>query len=173
LTGKALADTLRRLSRSPLPHECCRAHPEKRDGFALVEAEIAFLIKGYTAGRIPDYQMAAFCMAVFHRGMAADETLCLTRAMQQSGSVLDFSSLPGLKLDKHSTGGVGDKTSLIIAPLVAAAGAYVPMISGRGLGFTGGTLDKLEAIPRIQGSASSAAIQGRAGTSGLRHDWAV
>ena len=100
---------------------------KKRDGFALVEAEIAFLIKGYTAGRIPDYQMAAFCMAVFHRGMAADETLCLTRAMQQSGSVLDFSSLPGLKLDKHSTGGVGDKTSLIIAPLVAAAGAYVPM----------------------------------------------
>ena len=120
---------------------------KKRDGFALVEAEIAFLIKGYTAGRIPDYQMAAFCMAVFHRGMAANETLCLTRVMQQSGSVLDFSSLPGLKLDKHSTGGVGDKTSLIIAPLVAASGAYVPMISGRGLGFTGGTLDKLEAIP--------------------------
>jgi pyrimidine-nucleoside phosphorylase len=120
---------------------------KKRDGFALVEAEIAFLIKGYTAGRIPDYQMAAFCMAVFHRGMAADETLSLTRAMQRSGSVLDFSALPGLKLDKHSTGGVGDKTSLIIAPLVAACGAYVPMISGRGLGFTGGTLDKLEAIP--------------------------
>jgi len=120
---------------------------KKRDGLALLEAEIAFLINGYTAGRIPDYQMAAFCMAVFHRGMAADETLSLTRAMQQSGSVLDFSALPGLKLDKHSTGGVGDKTSLIIAPLVAAAGAYVPMISGRGLGFTGGTLDKLEAIP--------------------------
>jgi pyrimidine-nucleoside phosphorylase len=120
---------------------------KKRDGFALVDAEIAFLIKGYTAGRIPDYQMAAFCMAVFHRGMAADETLSLTKAMQRSGSVLDFSSLPGLKLDKHSTGGVGDKTSLIIAPLVAATGAYVPMISGRGLGFTGGTLDKLEAIP--------------------------
>jgi len=120
---------------------------KKRDGFALVEGEIAFLVKGYTAGRIPDYQMAAFCMAVFHRGMTAEETLSLTRAMQQSGSVLDWSSLPGLKLDKHSTGGVGDKTSLIVAPLVAAAGAYVPMISGRGLGFTGGTLDKLEAIP--------------------------
>ena len=120
---------------------------KKRDGFALAEAEIAFLIKGYAAGRIPDYQMAAFCMAVFHRGMAADETLSLTQAMQQSGSVLNFSSLPGLKLDKHSTGGVGDKTSLMIAPLVAATGAYVPMISGRGLGFTGGTLDKLEAIP--------------------------
>ncbi len=120
---------------------------KKRDGFALVEAEIAFLVSGYTAGRIPDYQMAAFCMAVFHRGMNAEETLFLTRAMLESGSVLDFSSLPGLKLDKHSTGGVGDKTSLIIAPLVAAAGAYVPMISGRGLGFTGGTLDKLETIP--------------------------
>jgi pyrimidine-nucleoside phosphorylase len=120
---------------------------KKRDGFALAEAEITFLVEGYTAGRIPDYQMAAFCMAVFHRGMTAEETLGLTRAMLQSGSVLDFSSLPGLKLDKHSTGGVGDKTSLIIAPLVAAAGAYVPMISGRGLGFSGGTLDKLESIP--------------------------
>jgi len=120
---------------------------KKRDGFALAETEITFLIEGYTAGRIPDYQMAAFCMAVFHRGMTAEETLCLTRAMLRSGSVLDFSSLPGLKLDKHSTGGVGDKTSLIIAPLVAAAGAYVPMISGRGLGFSGGTLDKLESIP--------------------------
>ncbi len=120
---------------------------KKRDGFALAEAEITFLVEGYTAGRIPDYQMAAFCMAVFHRGMTAEETLGLTRAMLQSGSALDFSSLPGLKLDKHSTGGVGDKTSLIIAPLVAAAGAYVPMISGRGLGFSGGTLDKLESIP--------------------------
>ena len=120
---------------------------KKRDGFALAEAEITFLIEGYTTGRIPDYQMAAFCMAVFHRGMTAKETLVLTRAMLQSGSVLDFSLLPGLKLDKHSTGGVGDKTSLIIAPLVAATGAYVPMISGRGLGFSGGTLDKLESIP--------------------------
>ena len=120
---------------------------KKRDGFALAEAEITFLVEGYTAGRIPDYQMAAFCMAVFHRGMTAGETLDLTRAMLQSGSALDFSSLPGVKLDKHSTGGVGDKTSLIIAPLVAAAGAYVPMISGRGLGFSGGTLDKLESIP--------------------------
>jgi pyrimidine-nucleoside phosphorylase len=120
---------------------------KKRDGFTLAEAEIDFLIEGYSADRIPDYQMAAFCMAVFHRGMTAKETLGLTRAMLHSGAVLDFSSLPGAKLDKHSTGGVGDKTSLIIAPLVAAAGAYVPMISGRGLGFTGGTLDKLESIP--------------------------
>ena len=120
---------------------------KKRDGLALAETEIEFLIEGYTAGRIPDYQMAAFCMAVVHRGMTAVETLSLTESMLQSGSVLDFSSLPGLKLDKHSTGGVGDKTSLIIAPLAAAAGAYVPMISGRGLGFTGGTLDKLESIP--------------------------
>jgi pyrimidine-nucleoside phosphorylase len=120
---------------------------KKRDGFPLAEAEMAFLISGYTAGRIPDYQMAAFCMAVFHRGMTGEETLSLTQAMLQSGSVLDFSGLPGRKLDKHSTGGVGDKTSLVIAPLVAATGAYVPMISGRGLGFTGGTLDKLESIP--------------------------
>ncbi len=119
----------------------------KRDGFALAEAEIVYLIDGYTAGRIPDYQMAALCMAVYYRGMTAEETLCLTRAMVHSGSVLDFSSLSGLKVDKHSTGGVGDKTSLIIAPLVAAAGSSVPMISGRGLGFTGGTLDKLESIP--------------------------
>ena len=148
MTAKALVDTLRRLfTLTAFPMNVAELILKKRDGFALVEAEIAFLISGYTAGRIPDYQMAAFCMAVFHRGMTAEETLSLTRAMLQSGSVLDFSSLPGLKLDKHSTGGVGDKTSLIIAPLVAAAGAYVPMISGRGLGFTGGTLDKLETIP--------------------------
>src|SRR5689334_23091654 len=103
---------------------------KKRDGLALADAEITFLMEGYTVGRIPDYQMSALCMAVFHRGMTANETLGLTRAMLQSGSVLDFSSLPGLKLDKHSTGGVGDKSSLVIAPLLAAAGAYVPMISG-------------------------------------------
>lgn len=120
---------------------------KKRDGCTLAEAEIGFLVEGFTADRIPDYQMAAFCMAVFHRGMTAEETLGLTRAMLYSGAVLDFSSLSGAKLDKHSTGGVGDKTSLVIAPLVAAVGAYVPMISGRGLGFTGGTLDKLESIP--------------------------
>lgn len=119
----------------------------KRDGFELSEGEIDFLVEGYTGGRIPDYQMAALCMAIFYQGMTAKETLRLTRSMLQSGSVLDFSNLPGAKADKHSTGGVGDKTSLVLAPLVAAAGAYVPMISGRGLGFSGGTLDKLESIP--------------------------
>lgn len=120
---------------------------KKRDGYALSAAETTFLIEGFTNDRIPDYQMSAFCMAVFHRGMTHEETVCLTNAMLHSGSVLDLSFLPGAKLDKHSTGGVGDKTSLIVAPLVAAAGAYVPMISGRGLGFSGGTLDKLESIP--------------------------
>lgn len=127
---------------------------KKREGFALSELELGFLIEGCTTGRIPDYQMAAFCMAVFFRGMTPEETLALTRHMVRSGSVLDFSALPGVKVDKHSTGGVGDKTSLVIAPLVAAAGAYVPMISGRGLGFSGGTLDKLESIPGFKVSLS-------------------
>jgi pyrimidine-nucleoside phosphorylase len=109
--------------------------------------EIAFLVNGFTAGEIPDYQVSAFLMAVCLRGMSAEETVALTETMLRSGAILDFSDVPGPKIDKHSTGGVGDKTSLIIAPLAAAAGAIVPMISGRGLGHTGGTLDKLESIP--------------------------
>jgi pyrimidine-nucleoside phosphorylase len=120
---------------------------KKREGSELSESEIDLLVEGYTASRIPDYQMAALCMAIFYRGMTAEETLHLTRCMVRSGAVLDLSSLPGPKIDKHSTGGVGDKTSLVLAPLLAAAGVYVPMISGRGLGFSGGTLDKLESIP--------------------------
>jgi pyrimidine-nucleoside phosphorylase len=120
---------------------------KKREGSELSESEIGLLVEGYTAGRIPDYQMAALCMAIFYRGMTAEETLHLTRCMVRSGAVLDLSSLPGPKIDKHSTGGIGDKTSLVLAPLLAAAGVYVPMISGRGLGFSGGTLDKLESIP--------------------------
>jgi pyrimidine-nucleoside phosphorylase len=120
---------------------------KKREGLELTHDEIRFLVDGYTAGRIPDYQMAALCMAVFQQGMTAEETLQLTRTMVGSGAVMDFSDLPAPKVDKHSTGGVGDKTSLVVAPLVAAAGVLVPMISGRGLGFTGGTLDKLESIP--------------------------
>jgi pyrimidine-nucleoside phosphorylase len=119
----------------------------KRDGRELSPDEIAFVIDGYTRGTIPDYQASALAMAVFFRGMTPAETVALTEAMMRTGEVLDLSDLPGPKVDKHSTGGVGDKTSLILAPLAAACGACVPMISGRGLGHTGGTLDKLESIP--------------------------
>ena len=120
---------------------------KKRDGGELSSDEISFLVRAYTDDEIPDYQMAAWLMAVLIRGMSGPELSALTGAMLHSGEVLDLSDLPGAKIDKHSTGGVGDKTSLIIAPVVAAAGVTVPMISGRGLGHTGGTLDKLQSIP--------------------------
>lgn len=120
---------------------------KKRDGGELTEAEIGFLIQGATRDEFPDYQLSAWLMAAMLRGLSAAELAALTSAMLHSGSVLDLSELPQKKVDKHSTGGVGDKTSLILAPLVAAGGLVVPMISGRGLGHTGGTLDKLEAIP--------------------------
>jgi len=120
---------------------------KKRDGKAFRSDEISFLINHYTSGHIPDYQFSALLMAVLLKGMNSDETAALTNSMLNSGKVIDLSSLKGHKIDKHSTGGVGDKTSLIIAPIVASAGIYVPMISGRGLGHTGGTLDKLESIP--------------------------
>src|SRR5579871_916104 len=119
----------------------------KRDGEELAPEEIAFLVDGYTSGNIPDYQMSAFLMAVFFSGMTDREVSAVTERMVQSGEIVDLSAVPGLKVDKHSTGGVGDKTSLIAAPLAAAAGVVVPMISGRALGHTGGTLDKLESIP--------------------------
>ena len=119
----------------------------KRDSGQLSAEEIQYLIREYTAGSIPDYQMAAFLMAAWIRGFNPAELAALTEAMLRSGEVIDLSDLPAKKVDKHSTGGVGDKTSLIIAPIVAAGGLYVPMISGRGLGHTGGTLDKLESIP--------------------------
>jgi pyrimidine-nucleoside phosphorylase len=120
---------------------------KKRDAVELSRTEIEALISGYTRGEMPDYQMSAWLMAVVLRGMTRAETAALTDAMLRSGEVLDLSSLPARKVDKHSTGGVGDKTSLVLAPLAAAAGVAVPMISGRGLGHTGGTLDKLESIP--------------------------
>lgn len=120
---------------------------KKRDGLELSEPELAHIIENYISGDIPDYQISALLMAVFFRGMSEDETVALTRIMLKSGSILDLSDIKGPKIDKHSTGGVGDKTSIILAPLLASAGITVPMISGRGLGHTGGTLDKLVAIP--------------------------
>src|SRR6476660_9165547 len=120
---------------------------KKRDSGEHSREEINFLISGYTRGEIPDYQMAAWLMAAWLRGLNRSEIASLTEAMLHSGEVLNLADLPGKKVDKHSTGGVGDKTSLILAPIVAAGGLTVPMISGRGLGHTGGTLDKLESIP--------------------------
>jgi len=119
----------------------------KRDGEELAADEIQFLVDGYTRGDIPDYQMSAFLMAIFYSGMTDREVSAMTDSMVNSDTTLDLSSIPGVKVDKHSTGGVGDKTSLIASPLAAAAGVVVPMISGRALGHTGGTLDKLESIP--------------------------
>jgi pyrimidine-nucleoside phosphorylase len=119
----------------------------KRDGGTLSDEQITALIDAYTAGDVPDYQMSAFLMAAFLRGLDEREAAALTRAMLHSGDVLDLSATPGTKVDKHSTGGVGDKVSIVLAPLVAACGVPVPMISGRGLGHTGGTLDKLESLP--------------------------
>jgi pyrimidine-nucleoside phosphorylase len=121
----------------------------KRGGEELSVEEIQFLINGYTSGEIPDYQIAAFLMATYFSGMTDRELSSFTEVMIGSGEVLDLSDIPGVKVDKHSTGGVGDKTSLICAPIAAAAGVVVPMISGRGLGHTGGTLDKLESIPGL------------------------
>lgn len=128
---------------------------KKRDGGALTSEEISFFVSGYASGEIPDYQAAALCMAIYFRGMSIEEISALTFAIRDSGDCLDFSGIDGLRVDKHSTGGVGDKTSLIITPIVATLGVKVAKVSGRGLGHTGGTIDKLEAIPGFRTDMST------------------
>jgi len=139
----------------------------KRDGQELAPEEIEFLIDGYTSGEIPDYQISSFLMAVFFSGMTDREVSRLTECMLRSGDTVDLSDIPGVKVDKHSTGGVGDKTSFIVAPLAAAAGVVVPMMSGRALGHTGGTLDKLESIPGFRTNLSAAEFHKQLSELGL------
>jgi len=139
----------------------------KRDGGELTPEEISYLVDGYTRGEIPDYQMSAFLMAVYFSGMTDREVSRLTESMMSSGEMLDLSSIPGVKVDKHSTGGVGDKTTLIVAPLAAAAGVVVPTMSGRGLSHTGGTVDKLESIPGMRTNLSIDEFKNQLASVGL------
>ena len=139
----------------------------KRDGGPLAPEEIRFLVDGIGSGGVPEYQWSALCMAILWRGMTPEETAALVEAMLHSGTVIDLADIPGPKVDKHSTGGVGDKTSLILAPIVAACGVTVPMVSGRGLGHTGGTLDKLESIPGFSVDLDLAAYRRIARDCGL------
>src|SRR5712675_1558468 len=140
---------------------------KKRDSGEHSREEIDFLISGYTRGEMPDYQISAWLMATWIRGLSGAEIASLTEAMLRSGEVITFPELPGKKVDKHSTGGVGDKTSLVLAPIVAAGGLYIPMISGRGLGHTGGTLDKLEAIPGFNSALSLQQFRNVLGKCGM------
>src|ERR1051325_6234373 len=139
----------------------------KREGEELTPEEIEYLIEGYTHGEIPDYQMSAFLMATFFSGMTDQEVRPMTELMIRSGRTVDLSSVPGIKVDKHSTGGVGDKTSLIVAPLAASAGVVVPMMSGRALGHTGGTLDKLDSIPGFRTDLSVDQFKSQLASLGL------
>src|SRR5262249_16131574 len=140
----------------------------KRDGEELAPDEIEFLVNGYTNGEIPDYQMSSFLMAVFYSGMTDREVSRLTECMLHSGETVDLAPISGVKVDKHSTGGVGDKTSFIVAPLAAAAGGIVPMMSGRALGHTGGTPHKLETIPRFPTNLTTDEFRAPLGPHGLR-----
>ncbi len=140
---------------------------KKRNGGALSEQEINYLITEYVAGNIPDYQMSAFLMSVYFNGMTEEETLAMTLAAAHSGDMVDLSAIEGMKVDKHSTGGVGDKTTLIITPIVAACGVKVAKMSGRGLGHTGGTVDKLESIPGFQTSLTQKKFFDVVNTAGL------
>lgn len=132
---------------------------KKRDGDTLSDQEIRWVVAEYAAGRLPDYQMAALAMAIYLRGMSTTETVSLTESMLASGTRLEWPDLPGPVVDKHSTGGIGDKISIILAPLLASCGLFVPMISGRGLGATGGTLDKLESVPGFRTDLSIQELQ--------------
>ncbi len=140
---------------------------KKREGGELTAEEIAFLIDGFVKGEIPDYQMSAWCMAVFFRGMTFAECTALTLEMAKSGGMVDLNEIPGIKIDKHSTGGVGDKTSLVLLPLVAAAGIPVAKMSGRALGHTGGTIDKLESIPGFRTNLSKEEFLKQVGEIGI------